>query len=139
MDLFEELEKALLANDFDEVERLRKRILLDGRDIAVDKDFIESVKGNGNRNKTLYVNLKKAINGRDKEDWIWYAKIVSSLITHILIESQVKGRGLYDYPIIDLYSLLGDFVLSNKDSDKSEAVDKCIEFINDRYFSFIDN
>ena len=137
IDLFEELEKAINDKDSDKIEKLRRRILLDDRDEALDRDFIESVKGNGSRNKTLYVNMKKAVNSEVREDWIWYAKLVSSLITHILIESQVRGRDLSEYPIADLYSLLGDFIL-NRDGSVESSIEKCIDFINTRYFSFID-
>ena len=135
MDILRELERAVRENDPEKIERLRRRLLLDDRDESVDKDFVDSIRGNGSRNKTLYVNLRKALNQNIKEDWIWYAKLVSSLITHILIESQVRDRDIRDYPIVELYSLLGDFILNKEDRDTT--IGKCRDFINTRYFSFV--
>ena len=135
MDILRELERAVRENDPEKIERLRRRLLLDDRDESVDKDFVDSIRGNGSRNKTLYVNLRKALNQNIKEDWIWYAKLVSSLITHILIESQVRDRDIRDYPIVELYSLLGDFILNKEDRDIT--IGKCMDFINTRYFSFV--
>lgn len=137
MDLLRELEKAINEKDADRIEKLRRRLLLDDRDESIDRDFVASIKGNSGRNKTLYVNLKKSLNQDVREDWIWYAKLVSSLITHVLIESQVRGRDLREYPIIDLYSLLGDFILNKEDRDTT--IEKCKDFISTRYFSFVDD
>lgn len=136
-DLFKELEKAISEGDSIKIEKLRKRVLLDDRDETLDRDFIDSIKGNGTRNKTLYMNMRKAIKDEVQEDWVWYAKLVSSLITHILIESQVRDRDLSEYPITDLYSLLGDFIL-NREGSRDSCIEKCIDFISTRYFSFID-
>lgn len=122
MNLFEELQNAINKGDYDEAERVKKRILLESRDTSIDERFIESIKG-----KTLSKNLSRIIEGKEFTN-NEYMKIVSSLITHSIIESEQTGRSLEDYPIHEMYIILGNFINNGKD-----AVDECKRFIKERY------
>lgn len=122
MNLFEELQKAINVGDYDEVERIKRRILLENRDTSIDERFIASIKG-----KTLAKNLSRIVEGREFTN-NEYMKIISSLITHSIIESEQTGRGLSDYPIHEMYIILGNFINNGKD-----AVDECKRFITERY------
>jgi hypothetical protein len=124
--LFAELQKAISDGNHEEVERIQRRILLGNRDESIDENFIKSIKG-----KTLGKNVSRIIDGKEFSDND-YMKIVSSLITHNIIESEQTGRPLKDYPIHELYVILGNFV-----NGGDGAVDECCRFVTERYSRFL--
>ena len=125
MDILEELEKAIQNEDHARAEQLRRDILLENRDKSIDANFIKSIKG-----KTLYKNLSRMINGQDFNRFDCM-KIISSLITHCIIESEITGINLEEYPIHDLYILLGNLI------NNSSFSDDCKKFIIARYQEFL--
>lgn len=129
MDLFEELEKAINKGDKDAIAQIQRKILLGGRDTTIDENFIGSIKG-----KTLYKNIVRSISEGTEFETVDYAKLVSSLITHYLIESQTSGRPTQDFPIQELYVILGGFV---NEADKEKAIQDAKDFIKDRYGEFL--
>lgn len=129
MTLLEELSAAIESGNQEEIDRVKRKLLLADRDLSIDEDFIESIKG-----KTLYKNIVKSVNEDSTMEYLDYSKMVSSMITHCIIESQVKGKSLDDYPIKELYVILGSFI-NSKDSEE-ESVIKCKNFINERYSQF---
>ena len=80
MDLFNELSEAVRSGNVEEIEKLKRKILLVGRDESLDKNFINSIKG-----KTLYKNLNRFIHNQDIDNYEC-AKMITSLITHLIIE-----------------------------------------------------
>lgn len=129
MNLLEELSKAIESGNQEEIDRVKRKLLLADRDLSIDEDFIESIRG-----KTLYKNIVKSVNEDNTMDYLDYAKMVSSILTHCIIESQVRDRSVDDYPIKELYVILGSFI-NNKDSE-DESIAKCKDFINERYLQF---
>ena len=128
MSLFDELQRAISEGNRNEIERIQRKILLAGRDESIDEDFINSIKG-----KTLHKNISRiAFDDRSftNEE---YMKIVSSLITHNIIESEKTGRSLQDYPIKELYVILGNFI----NEGNGDAVNECKRFIKERYVQFL--
>ena len=104
MDLFNELSEAVRSGNVEEIEKLKRKILLVGRDESLDKNFINSIKG-----KTLYKNLNRFIHNQDIDNYEC-AKMITSLITHLIIESMVRGSDIRNYPLSDLYIVLGEFI-----------------------------
>lgn len=129
MTLLDELNAAIESGNQEEIDRVKRKILLANRDLSIDEDFIESIKG-----KTLYKNIVKSVNEDSTMEYFDYLKMVSSMITHCIIESQIRDKSLDDYPIKELYVILGSFI-NNKDSE-DESVTKCKNFINERYSQF---
>lgn len=126
-ELYAKLQEAVTEGDHDTISRIQKKILNMGRDSSIDESLMRSVSG-----KTLGKNIKRIIkedNGFSEMD---YAKIVSSLITHAIIESEASGKSLDDFSIKEMYIILGKFI------NKSEgAVDDIKEFVTERYEEFL--
>ena len=125
MDLFCELQEAISRQDSEAIERIQRKILLGNRDESIDENFIASIKG-----KTIHKNIARIIDGKEFTD-SEYAKIISSLITHTIIESEQTGRKLDDYPIKELYILLGNFI------NEGNGAYECKRFIQERYSQFL--
>lgn len=125
MDLFKDLQEAISRQDPEAIERIQRKILLGNRDESIDENFIISLKG-----KTIHKNLARIVEGREFTD-SEYAKIISSLITHTIIESEQTGRSLDDYPIKELYILLGNFI------NEGNGANECKRFIQERYSQFL--
>ena len=128
-DYFDELSEAIRSGNKEEIERVKRKILLASRDESIDMDFIEEIKG-----KTLYKNLVKFLGGEEFDNYSC-AKMITSLITHFIIEAQLKGNKLINYPLSDLYIVLGDFI-SNPESEKFK--DSCKNVLYDRYSGFLE-
>lgn len=128
MELFEELQKAISNGDNAEVERIQRKILLEDRDDSIDEGFINSIKG-----KTLCKNIYRIASGERDFTNEEYMKIVSSLITHNIIESEQTGKSMQDYPIKELYVILGKFI----NEGNGDAADECKRFIQERYVKFL--
>lgn len=126
-DLFNKLNKAIQEGNQSEVERLKEEILLAGRDKSIDQNFIQNI-----RSKTLCKNLKRIINSGDVSTSSC-AKIVSSLITHVLIEKDTNNVNSDDLGIKELYVILGGFV----NGDEENAVNAAKKFITSRYSEFL--
>lgn len=126
-ELYNKLQEAVTNEDHDTISKIQRRILNMGRDSSIDESLMRSVSG-----KTLGKNIKRIIkedNGFSEMD---YAKIVSSLITHAIIESEISGKNLDDFSIKEMYIILGKFI------NKSEgAVDDIKEFVTERYEEFL--
>lgn len=126
--ILNELQEAIMSGDKERADKLRRKLLLADRDESIDEAFIEALKG-----KTIYRSIRKI--SEDKENDMSYikcSKVVSSLITHMLIESERTGNSVKDYPIQELYIILGKFV--NEDGG---AVNEFREFIQERYQQFL--
>ena len=130
MDKFYEFQKAIESGDEIAIDRARRRLFLSDRDEFLDREFIDSVKG-----KTLGKNIARILSDSNNFDVIDYAKIVSSMITHCFIEAQVKGNPISDYPIKELYVILGGFI--NSGSDEQTAISACKDFVADRFGSIL--
>ena len=129
-DLLEELKRAVDLGDRDAIERIQRKIVNAGRDEDLDKDFIESIRG-----KTLYRNIIKAINDDNNEMGFYeLSKLSTSIITHCLIESQLTGRDINDYPVRDFYVVLGSFI---NEQDHGKAIEECKELLKEHYQQFI--
>lgn len=126
-DLYKELQEALESGNKDLFEDVQRRILLAGRDEKIDFDMISNIKG-----KMLYKTMVKSLKEDNNFDYLDYEKMICSLMTHCIIESQIKGRDINDYPMRDLYILLGDFI--NEDEG---AVRECKKFIQTQYGRFL--
>ena len=126
-DLFNKLNQAILEGNHSEAERLKEEILLAGRDKSIDANFINNISS-----KTLHKNLKRIINSEDVNTSIC-AKIISSLITHVLIEKDVSDVNPDDLGIKELYVILGGFV----NGDEENAVNATKKFIKSRYSEFL--
>lgn len=129
MDIFDELNKAIESGNQDEIDRVRRKILLVDRDETIDENYVKSIKG-----KTLYKNMVKAVSESDDVSYNDYAKLVTSMITHCIIEAQTTNNDIKSYPVQELYVILGGFI--NESEDKVKAVKRTREFIEDRYKKF---
>jgi hypothetical protein len=128
-ELMDLLEIAYKNNDVNEVNRINSLIMgdleVEVSESVLDYEFVESLRG-----KTVYKTLKKFIKegdmGRSE-----VAKLVSSLVTHLIIESGVRSRDMKDYPI----KILVDMVI-NLVSDEV-SVSEVKRFLQNRYGRFI--
>lgn len=128
MNLFDELQRAINEGNIDEIERIQKKIVLCGRDESIDEGLVNSIRG-----KTLFKNVSRIANGEREFTNEEYMKIVSSLITHNIIESEMTGKSLQDYPIKELYVILGKLI----NDGNGDAVNECKRFIQERYVQFL--
>ena len=118
--LYNRLKEALEKGDAQAIREAKDALILAGRDKELDRGLINSIK-----EKTLGKNIKKIINNEDV-DRIFCMKVISSLLTHIVIEAGINNTSLDDY------SILGGFV-----NDKEDAVQSAKKFLVDRYEEFI--
>lgn len=124
--LYNRLKEALEKGDAQAIREAKDALILAGRDKELDRGLINSIK-----EKTLGKNIKKIINNEDV-DRIFCMKVISSLLTHIVIEAGINNTSLDDYSIKELYVILGGFV-----NDKEDAVQSAKKFLVDRYEEFI--
>lgn len=125
--LIEELSKAIQDGDVVRIKEIKRKILMGDRDTSIDENFMSSISG-----KTLYRNVKKVINEDSSLSKYDYAKIMSSLITHSIIESEISGKTYSDYGINDMYLVLGKLI-----SEEEGAIGEARSFILSRYGEFI--
>lgn len=127
--MLELLDKAHKENDVTEINRVNSMIMeslgITTNESALDYEFMESIKG-----KAVYKNLKKFIreDSMSKEDVL---KLLSSLTTHLIIESSLKNKCLQYYPIKILNRMIDDLI-SNE-----EMIPDVKNFLHDRYNRFI--
>ncbi len=127
MSLFDELQKAILDGDMDLVADLRRRIMQGERDESLDRNMIQAI-----INKEPGRVIRSIINSDDL-DAISCFKACSSLLTHNIIEAQINNRSIDDYPINDLYIILGTFINDGLDRGKDDFK----KFVTKRYKRFI--
>lgn len=125
----DELNEAIKSGNQEEIDRIKRKILLADRDESIDKNFIEEIKG-----KTLYKTLVRFLSGDERDNYNC-AKMITSFITHCIIEAQIKGNDLKVYPLSELYVVLGEFV-SNPNSETFKS--KCRDILYDRYSQFLE-
>ena len=124
--LYNRLKEALERGDAQAIREAKDALILAGRDKELDRGLINSIK-----EKTLGKNIKRIINNEDV-DRLFCMKVISSLLTHIVIEAEINNTSLDDYSIKELYVILGGFV-----NDKEDAVQSAKKFLVDRYEEFI--
>lgn len=131
---FEEMEEACGRGDTEAIAELGEKIMKSMLSESLgeegseerDKEFVGSIEG-----KSIHKYIKKIIDGKEISD-LSMVKVLSSLITHIAIECEVKGRSMREYPVKKIMWLLeGEIKLGRL--DKGEAID----FIRERYGRFI--
>nr|DAN44507.1 MAG TPA: hypothetical protein [Bacteriophage sp.]DAR68434.1 MAG TPA: hypothetical protein [Caudoviricetes sp.]DAY36511.1 MAG TPA: hypothetical protein [Bacteriophage sp.] len=127
MSLFDELQKAILDGDMDLVADLRRRIMQGERDESLDKNMIQAII------KKEPGRVIRSIINSDDLDEISYFKACSSLLTHNIIEAQINNRSIDDYPINELYIILGTFINDGLDRGKDDFK----KFVTKRYKRFI--
>lgn len=127
-ELYSSLQEAVTNNDKEGIEKVQKQILNYGRDTSLDESFIKAISG-----KPLGANLKRIIKGEPPKFSVnAYAKILSSLITHTYIESDITGKSPDDYAVKEMYIILGKFINKNEG-----AISDFREFIAERYGEFL--
>lgn len=127
MSLFDELQKAILDGDMDLVTDLRRRIMQGERDESLDKNMIQAII------KKEPGRVIRSIINSDDLDEISCFKACSSLLTHNIIEAQINNRSIGDYPINELYIILGTFINDGLDRGKDDFK----KFVTKRYKRFI--
>ena len=125
--LFDKLNEAMSRGDQSEIERIKKEILLGGRDTSIDENFMKAIEG-----KTLYKNVKSLIKEGTVKSTQDYTKIISSLITHAVIESEKSGKSYSDYGINEMYVILGKLITGDEN-----AINETKNFLSSRYSEFI--
>lgn len=127
MSLFDELQQAILDGDMDLVADLRRRIIQGERDESLDKSMIQAII------KKEPGRVIRSIINSDDLDEISCFKACSSLLTHNIIEAQINNRSIDDYPINELYIILGTFINDGLDRGKDDFK----KFVTKRYKRFI--
>nr|DAP37693.1 MAG TPA: hypothetical protein [Herelleviridae sp.]DAQ59501.1 MAG TPA: hypothetical protein [Caudoviricetes sp.]DAT60823.1 MAG TPA: hypothetical protein [Bacteriophage sp.] len=127
MSLFDDLQKAILDGDMDLVADLRRRIMQGERDESLDKNMIQAII------KKEPGRVIRSIINSDDLDEISCFKACSSLLTHNIIEAQINNRDINDYPINELYIILGTFINDGLDRGKDDFK----KFVTKRYKRFI--
>lgn len=135
MDLYDELNKAILNNDTRLINIIKRKITYGDEEEDNIRLYIEHIKG-----KTLYKTLRKAlytdidsVETNIDSTFILYVKLVSSMLTHSVIEAQIENKDIDKYPVKDLYIILGYLINSHDDIEKKNALVKCKIFLQDRY------
>lgn len=127
MSLFDDLQKAILDGDMDLVTDLRRRIMQGERDESLDKNMIQAII------KKEPGRVIRSIINSDDLDEISCFKACSSLLTHNIIEAQINNRSIDEYPINELYIILGTFINDGLDRGKDDFK----KFVTKRYKRFI--
>lgn len=127
MSLFDELHKAILDGDMDLVADLRRRIMQGERDERLDKNMIQAI-----IKKEPGRVIRSIINSEDLDE-ISCFKACSSLLTHNIIEAQINNRSIDEYPINELYIILGTFINDGLGRGKDDFK----KFVTKRYKRFI--
>ena len=127
MRLFDDLQKAILDGDMDLVTDLRRRIMQGERDESLDKNMIQAII------KKEPGRVIRSIINSDDLDEISCFKACSSLLTHNIIEAQINNRSIDEYPINELYIILGTFINDGLGRGKDDFK----KFVTKRYKRFI--
>lgn len=125
--LFEELQVAIDSGDTEEMNRLSKMIFDGVKDESINESLVKSLRG-----KQIYKNMAGVCNESKELDKTDYIKMVSSLITHNIIECEIQKAEISESPVKELYVLLGD-LLNGSDG----AVERATGFVKERYGKFM--
>mgnify|MGYP000957382851 CR=1 FL=1 len=125
-DLFDKLADAILNGDTELAKEIENQILR-GKDDTLDRDTILAI-----IKKEPGRVIRDIINSEDLDNFTCL-KACSSLITHNVIEAQNKNRPLDDYPIKELYVILGRFINDGFEEGKNDFK----KFVTERYKRFI--
>jgi len=128
-ELMNQLEVAYKENNVTEMNRLNT-LIMEGLEVSVsesslDFEFIESIRG-----KNVYKGLCKVIDEKQKVDAVDTLKLISSLVTHLVIESEVKKKDIKNYPIKLFTDMISGIVTEGKIEDAQR-------FLRDKYGRFI--
>lgn len=129
-DRLNQLIQNINEGNHEEAERILNQILLGNRNKEIDKNFIETLEG-----KPLLKNMNKVLRKDSSLEYLDYAKLVSSLITHCFIKLQHENILEDELPIKDLYTLLGEVILKQK--EETEIQKDIQNFIQERYAEFM--
>lgn len=124
--LFDKLEEAILDGNIELAKEIENQII-SGKDYSLDKDMILSI-----IKKEPGRVIKNIINSDNFDDYS-SMKACSSLLTHNIIEAQTTNRSIDDYPVKELYVILGKFINDGFEEGKNEFK----KFVTERYKKFI--
>ncbi len=93
---------------------------------SVDFEFINSIRG-----KPVFNNLTKIVEDKNLSNHS-LAKTVTSLITHMIIESEVKEIDINVFPVKNFLGIV-EKLLYDESYDRSDLV----AFLSDKYSKFI--
>lgn len=128
MATIEDLTKAIQEGDTIRVKEIQDE-LLGTSSYSQDKKYLQDIKG-----KTLYRTLTRIYTKDSSLTYMDYMKFISSMITHGIIESDKSGRSFNSLHLGELYSLLGEFLLSGSSSKSNNSViEDCQKFIDKTY------
>ncbi len=105
---------------------LMKEIGVKVGESSIDFEFINSING-----KPVYNNLVKIIENKNLSNKS-IAKTLTSLVTHMIIESEVKGVEIDNFPVKNILETVQS-LLYNEGFDRGEVV----EFLSEKYRKFI--
>ena len=131
MSLFDELQKAILDGDMDLVTDLRRRIMQGERDESLDKNMIQAII------KKEPGRVIRSIINSDDLDEISCFKACSSLLTHNIIEAQINNRSIDEYPINELYIILGTFINDGLGRGKDDFKKICYKKVQEIHLTLI--
>ena len=97
------------------------------RDESLDKNMIQAII------KKEPGRVIRSIINSDDLDEISCFKACSSLLTHNIIEAQINNRSIDEYPINELYIILGTFINDGLGRGKDDFK----KFVTKRYKRFI--
>lgn len=125
--VFEELQVAIEQGNTEEMNRLSQLIISGVRDEAINESLVSSLKG-----KQIYKSMLGVCNESREMGNEDYIKMVSSLITHNVIECELQKVGISESPIKELYVVLGDLI-----NGSEGATERAKGFVKERYGKFM--
>lgn len=126
-ELLKKLDEAYIRGDNVLINEINKQInellgVNNDDKTKIDEGFINNIKG-----KAVYKNLKKVIEGENL-DKINTMKLLSSLVTHMIIECQIYNHDIKEFPIREVLSYIDRLVYNEK-----FELDEVNNFLKDRY------
>jgi hypothetical protein len=129
--LFGQLDEAYKKGDTVEINRINQEIMSSlGNHVtesSVDYDFIRNIEG-----KPVYKTLSKFIGG-DSLDEREVAKLLSSLVTHMIIESTVSDKDIKNYPVRSFINSIDKLIYDRE----GVQLDDIRKFLQERYSRFL--
>ncbi len=128
--LLKDLDEAYSQNNLAKINEINSELMraigVEVSEATVDFEFVNSIRG-----KPVYNNLTKILENKEISDHS-IAKTVTSLITHMIIESEVKGVDIEIFPIRSFLGIV-EKLLYDKNYDRGDLV----AFLSDKYGKFI--
>ena len=104
MSLYDELQDAILSGNYDLAEKIKKKIEMIGRSAEQDESIIHDLV---EKKKKLGYELRKILdNDVENLDSVECMKACCSLLNHNLIESEMRGNDIFEYPVSYMLSLV---------------------------------